>query len=220
MGCAVPPRVRHDDARQSTTSKLPGSGLMFRRVTLLALLLIMAGEGLRTLHAQGGPSVDIRFADLGPGAGPAVLGRAVLAPHVAIGPAVQPATLRRDASYPTTVIVLGRDAIVEGAVRGDVIVVGGNLYMHPGGRIAGRAVSIGGGVYESMLARIDGGISSYRDFTYDIAVSNGIYVLRYREVVARETSPVSWPGVFGFSIPTYDRSNGLSIGVGPRFALS
>ena len=192
---------------------------MFRRVTLLALLLIMAGEGLRSLHAQGGPSADIRFADLGPGAGPAVLARAVLAPHFTIGPAVQPATLRRDATYSTTVIILGRDAIVEGSVRGDVIVVGGDLYMHPGGRIAGRAISIGGGVYESMLARIDAGISSYRDFTYDIAASNGAYVLTYREVVEREISPVSWPGVFGFSVPTYDRSNGLSIGLGPRFDL-
>ena len=191
---------------------------MLRRATLLALLLIVVGGGGHALRAQA--SVDVRFADLGPGAGPALLGRAVLAPHVAIGPAAQPATLRRDTSYASTVIVLGRDAIVEGSVRGDVIVVGGDLYMHPGGRIAGRAVSIGGGVYESMLARIDGGISSYRDFTYDIAVSNGVYVLSYRELVAGKTSVVSWPGVFGFSIPTYDRSNGLSIGIGPRFALA
>ena len=190
---------------------------MLRRATLLALLLIVVGGGVRALRAQA--SVDVRFADLGPGAGPAVLGRAVLEPHFAIPPAAQPATLRRDTSYSTTVIVLGRDAVVEGSVRGDVIVVGGDLYMHPGGRIAGRAISIGGGVYESALARIDAGISSYRDFTYDITRSNGIYILSYREVVARATSPVSWPGVYGFSVPTYDRSNGLSIGLGPRFAL-
>ena len=192
---------------------------MLRRATLLALLLTVAGGGVRALGAQRGASVDVRFADLGPGVGPAILGRAILDPHFAIPPGAQPATLRHDTTYTTTVIVLGRDAIVAGSVRGDVIVVGGDLYMHPGGRIAGRAISIGGGVYESMLARVDAGISSYRDFTYDIAVSSGIYVLSYREVVARETSPVSWPGVFGFSVPTYDRSNGLSIGVGPRFAL-
>jgi hypothetical protein len=191
---------------------------MLRRATLLALLLIVVGGGARALRAQA--PVDVRFADVGPGAGPALVGRAILAPHVAIGPAAQAATLGRETTYSSTVIVLGRDAIVEGSVRGDVIVVGGNLYMHPGGRIAGRAVSIGGGVYESMLARIDAGISSYRDFTYDIAVSNGVYVLSYRELIARETSVVSWPGLFGFSIPTYDRSNGLSIGIGPRFALA
>ena len=192
---------------------------MVRRATLLALLLTVVGGGVRALCAQGGTSAAVRFADLGPGTGPAVLGRAVLAPHFVIPPGAQAATLRRDTTYSTTVIVLGRDVIVEGSVHGDVIVVGGDLYMHPGGRIAGRAVSIGGGVYESMLSRIDAGISSYRDFTYDIALANGIYLLSYREVVARETSPVSWPGVFGFSVPTYDRSNGLSIGLGPRFAL-
>ena len=190
---------------------------MLRHATLLALLLIVVGGGVRALRAQA--SADVRFADLGPGAGPAVLGRAILEPHFAIPPAAQAATLRRDTTYTTTVIVLGRDAVVEGNVRGDVIVVGGDLYMHPGGRIVGRAVSIGGGVYESMLARIDAGISSYRDFTYDIALRDGIYILTYREVVARTASPISWPGVFGFSIPTYDRSNGLSIGIGPRFAL-
>jgi len=190
---------------------------MLRRATLLALLLIAVGGGVRALRAQA--SAEIRFADLGPGTGPAVLDRAVHAPHYVIPPAAEAATLRRDSTYSTTVIVLGRDAVVEGSVHGDVIVVGGDLYMHPGGRIAGRAVSIGGGVYESALARIDAGTSSYRDFTYDIARNNGIYVLTYREVVAREASPVSWPGIFGFSIPTYDRSNGLSIGIGPRFAL-
>jgi hypothetical protein len=188
---------------------------MLRRATLLALIAV--GGGVRALRAQA--SVDVRFADVGPGVGPAVLGAAVLAPHIAIPPAAEAATLRRDSTYAMTVVVLGRDAIVEGSVRGDVIVVGGDLYMHPGGRISGRAVSIGGGVYESALAHIGAGIATYRDFTYDIAVSNGIYILSYREVIARETSPVSWPGIFGFSIPTYDRSNGLSIGVGPRFAL-
>jgi len=190
---------------------------MLRRAALLAPLLIVVGGGVRVLRAQS--SVQIRFADLGPGTGPSVLGRAVLAPYFAIAPAAQPATLRRDTTYSTTVIVLGRDAIVEGTVRGDVIVVGGDLYTHPGGRIVGRAISVGGGVYESTLARIDAGISSYRDFTYDITSSNGIYTLTYREVVPRENSPISWPGIFGFSIPTYDRSNGLSIGAGPRFAL-
>ncbi len=191
---------------------------MLRRATLLALLLIAVGGGVRALRAQA--SAAVRFAELGPGTGPAILGRAVLAPHYAIPPGAQPATLRRDTTYSTTVIVLGRDVVVEASVHGDVIVVGGDLYMHPGGRIAGRAVSIGGGVYQSALARVDAGILSYRDFTYDIARNNGIYILTYREIVARETSPVSWPGIYGFSIPTYDRSNGLSLGIGPRFALS
>src|SRR6185503_16766274 len=123
MGCAIPSGIGHDDARQGIASKLPGSGLMLRRAALLAPLLIVVGGGVRVLRAQS--SVQIRFADLGPGTGPSVLGRAVLAPYFAIAPAAQPATLRRDTTYSTTVIVLGRDAIVEGTVRGAVIVVGG-----------------------------------------------------------------------------------------------
>src|SRR4051812_6688140 len=111
MGCAVPPGIRHDDARQSIASKFSGSGLVIRRATFLALIAV--GGGIRALRAQ--PSVQVRFAGLGPGTGPAVLGRAVLEPHIAIAPAAEPATLRRDSTYTTTVIVLGRDAIVEGS---------------------------------------------------------------------------------------------------------
>ena len=185
---------------------------MIRRAALLALL---AWGG--AVHAQAPIIVQLR--DAGPGVGPAILERALAESHAVIPPAPELALLRRDSVYRTTVIVLGRDAVIEGSIQGDVIVIAGDLYMHPGGSIAGRAIAIGGGVYQSTLAKIGGGAQAFRDFTYDIAATPRGFALSYREISFEETSPITWPGLSGFSIPTYDRSNGLSLGFGPRFTL-
>ena len=185
---------------------------MNRRAALLALVL----WGGVARAQVGGPSPIIELRDAGPGIGPAILERALAGPHVVIPPDRELVLLRRDSVYRATVIVLGRDAVVEGAVRGDVIVVGGDLYMHPGGSIAGRAVTFGGGVYESTLAQIGGGAQAFRDFTYDIATTPRGFALSYRTGVARQASSIEWPGIYGLAIPSYDRSNGLSLAFGPR----
>ena len=183
---------------------------MSRRAVLLALF---AWGG--AARAQAPIVVELR--DAGPGIGPAILERALSEPHVVIPPAPELTLLRRDSAYRTTVIVLGRDAVVEGSVQGDVIVVAGDLYMHPGGSIAGRAIAIGGGVYQSTLATIGGGAQAFHDFTYDIAATPRGFALSYRAISFEETAPITWPGLSGLAIPAYDRSNGLSLGFGPRF---
>jgi hypothetical protein len=145
-----------------------------------------------------------------------MLERMLSGSYVVVRPDTQLVLLRRDSVYRSTVVVLGRDAVVEGTIHGDLVVVAGDLYMHPGGSITGRAVAIGGGVYESTLATIGGGTHAFRDFTYDIAATPAGYALSYRPIVERDSSIVELPGLFGLAIPTYDRSNGLSIGFGPR----
>ena len=185
---------------------------MIRRAALLALL---AWGGVAHAQVSRRP-IAIELRDAGPGIGPAVLERALAGPYVVVPPDSQLALLRRDSTYRSTVIVLGRDAVVEGSVRGDLIVIAGDLYMHPGGSISGRAIAIGGGVYESTLASIGAGTQAFRDFTYDIARTPGGFALSYHPIVERRSSAVEWPGIYGIAIPTYDRSDGLSLGGGPR----
>jgi hypothetical protein len=103
-------------------------------------------------------------------------------------------------------------------VSGDVIVVDGDLYMHPGGVIEGRALAFGGGVYESSLATIVGGGRAFQDFTYDITPIEGGYSLRYRPLIEPPKAGWSFPGVFGVAAPEYDRSEGLAIGFSPRYS--
>ena len=129
---------------------------MIHRIAML-LLLLWSGR----LVAQ---TPAIRIDDAGPGVGPEILARALAAPHSVVGPGTTRYVVSR-AAESQSLIVLSRDVVVEGRVRGDLVVVGGDLYMHPGGSITGAATVIGGGIYESTLATISGPARAFRDFT-------------------------------------------------------
>lgn len=183
---------------------------MIGRFALVAALVVSAGAG-----AAGQDTIHL--ADPGPGGGPRGLAQTLAGAYVVIPPATTRAVLSPQTTYPRTVIILGRDAVVEDTVRGDVIVIGGDLYMHPGADISGRAVAIGGGVYESTLAHIGGGVRSYREFTYQIARIPGGWSLSYQQREAEE--PLRVEGTYGLHVPTYDRSDGLSLAVAPALAV-
>lgn len=141
-------------------------------------------------------------------------------PHQVVLPSDSAFTMRRADALDSSLVVLGRDAFIAGSVRGDLLVIGGDLYLRPGARIAGRAIAIGGAVYPSTLA-ITGPQSSYRNFTYDAIPAASGYVLDYRLITVSEGTPVlTWPGIYGLEIPTYDRTNGLSIGLSPLVTLA
>lgn len=178
---------------------------MKRWTWLLSLLL---GGGIAAAQTP----TAIRFDDPGLGAGPAMLARALAAPYVVIGPASSRAVLPGDSTYRQTVIVLGREAVLDGTVEGDLIVIGGDLHLHPRSTVRGRALVIGGGLYVSTMSRV-GSDAAFPEFTYDISPIAGGYALQYRP--RDRPTAIAWPGVFGLRLPTYDRSNGLSIPFGP-----
>jgi hypothetical protein len=180
---------------------------LIRRIALCVLFI-----AFRTFDASAQNTVVFR--DAGPGPGPELLVHALAGPHSVVAPASSEYLVRKDSTYSRTLVILGRNAVVEGTVRGDVIVVDGDLYMHPGGQFDGRAVAIGGGVYESMLAKT-GGVTAFRDFAYDIAQTPDGFELTYHSFqMAGDAGIVQWPGLYGLLLPSYDRTNGLSLGAG------
>ncbi len=181
---------------------------MIRRLALCALL---AASRARAGVAQA----VVEFRERGSGVGPELLARALAGPHVTVEPSALRYLLPRDSAFHSTVVILGRNAYIDGAVHGDVIVVAGDLYMHPGAHIDGRAIAIGGGVYESALAQAVAGTTAFRDFTYDVAPIPGGWTLIYRPVVERAEHALKWPGIFGLRLPSYDRTNGLSLPFAP-----
>ncbi|MDQ3995859.1 MAG: hypothetical protein M3303_02445 [Gemmatimonadota bacterium] len=187
---------------------------MRRRVRLATLLMFTAAP---VVPVSGQTRVVVR--DAGPGEPGRVLLAALSAPHVLVTPGTDTAALRRDSTYRRSVIVLGRHATVDGTVNGDVIVVAGDLVIHPGARIGGRAIAIGGGVYNSTLATIAGGRTAYRDETFDITPVEGGYALDYRALAERTARRFSLPFLYGLRLPTYDRVNGLSVSFGPLVSL-
>lgn len=185
------------------------------RARITPLLLVGAiASALFRLDAQ---TVVVR--DPGPGPVGRRLAQALAAPHHLIPPGASSARLPRDSAYAHTVIVLGRDAIIEARVHGDVIIVGGDAFLHPGAVVDGRVLAIGGGVYESRLAFTRGGVESHQDFTYDVQSTSSGYTLDFRPIRLTQSPPFSLPGIYGIRIPTYDRIDGLSLTVGPLITL-
>ncbi len=139
---------------------------------------------------------------------------AVAQPHVVISGTGR-LDLPRDSTVTSTLIVLGRDTYLASHVDGNVVVVGGNLFLRPGVDVRGHAVAIGGTVASTTLGRVGGRIESYRDDIYDISARPGGYSLEYRPMAVALRIPLIQPAGFqGLMIPNYDRVDGLSLPAG------
>jgi hypothetical protein len=189
--------------------------MLMSRACTVALILSLVGELLLAQEPQAG--VVVRTSGRGR---PGVILQQTLARPFALIVPDSVVHLPRDSTIDRTVLVLGGDATVASIVHGDVIVVDGDLFLHPGAAIDGRAVAIGGGVYPSSLARADSGIESFRDVTYDITRSaDGRLQLDWRTVSSYAVETLTFPIVFGFRLPTYTRVDGLGLPWGPRIML-
>ena len=145
---------------------------------------------------------------------------AIVGPHRVIVGRDTLLVLPRDSAITETVIIIGAPRVtVASRVQGSVIVIGGDLFLHPGVAISGDAVAYGGGVYTTMLGSVGGRIVGYRDYTFDAVQGPGGIVLSHRALAVTEYSPFELPGIYGVRIPSYDRVNGLSVSAGPRFWL-
>lgn len=174
-------------------------------------------------RAQGPRGADsIRITTPGPaGAGARVL-RAVLAmnPEV-IRSDTGVVTLARGERHARPVLIFAEGARVAANIAGDVVVVGGDLFVHPGAQVEGRAIAIGGGVYPSTLATIRGERRAFRDGTFVWSDVPGGLALDYRPLVEPYAPPLlSLPMVYGVRLPGYDRVDGLSLRWGPMFQPS
>ena len=127
--------------------------------------------------------------------------------------------LPRDSVVSTNLLVLGRSTYVSSRVQGDVVVVGGDLFLRTGSEIAGRAVAIGGGVYRSFLGTVGGPVESYRDDNYAIARTDARYELVYQGRKRDRPPLLQLAGVQGLLLPSYDRVDGLSLPVGALLTL-
>jgi hypothetical protein len=149
-----------------------------------------------------------------------LLRAAVAGPHdLVMTDSTRRLVIPRGTTLPRTTLIVGGNASVGAVVRGDVIVVGGDLFLQPGARIDGRAIAIGGGVYGSTLASTGEGARSFRDRTFDATRTADGLQLRYRTLGARDPT-IELPLVEGLRVPSYDRVDGVSVPWGPLFRPS
>ena len=176
-----------------------------RLVVVVAFLAATRAEGQHSVQVEGPRRARATK----------VMRRALAGPHdVMLTDTTRQLVLPRNTELARTVIILGGDAALAGTVRGDLIVVGGDLFLRPGARVDGTAAAIGGAVYGSTLALVSGDIESVRDETFDVIRSDGEFRLAYRYVGGREPA-VELPLLEGLRVPSYDRVNGGSIPWGP-----
>jgi hypothetical protein len=182
-------------------------------LTRLAVLLLAAAAPL----AAQQPRAFVRHAAPG-AAGDAVA--SVLAQPYTIRHEQWNTRLFRGTVIDSSVVVPGSDATVAGTVHGDVLVVGGNLFLWPGAKIDGRAIAIGGRVYDTRAAVVNGTKLSFPSVHIQVDSTADGYTLDYRPPAApEETALLSLPAVFGIRVPSYDRVDGLSAVWGPHLSL-
>ena len=193
-----------------------GAGLLLAALTPLGAAAQSRPDAER--GAAPGPRAYVR--DAGPGLAGRLLREVLSRPHTIVVAPDTGIVFSRRTDAPTTLLVVGGPARLEGRVRGDFIVLG-DLVLRPGAVVDGRAIAFGGAVLGSSLAVVRGERISFRDVGFRATVvSPGTYALDYRALSRQDAVPVlSLPGLFGVGIPGYDRVDGLSLGIGPEVAL-
>ena len=161
---------------------------------------------------------DVVLREAGPERVASVVRHAASQPH-ALVTGTGRLDLPRDSVVTTNLLVLGRPTYLSSRVQGDVVVVGGDLFLRTGSEITGRAVAIGGAVYRTFLGTVGGPIESYRDDHYAIAAMPERYELVYQARRRDRPPPFQLAGVQGLLLPTYDRVDGLSLPVGVLLTL-
>lgn len=173
---------------------------------LLAAVLLLPV----TLGAQ-----EVVLREAGPPAIAAVVRDAIARPY-RLQAGSGPVVFARDSTIPMSLVVLGRPTYLASRVLGDVVVIGGDLFLRPGSEVRGRAVAIGGTVSRSALGQVFGDVRSYRDETYAISETGPPYELRYHDRRVAAPPLFQLAGLQGLLMPAYDRVNGLSLPVGAR----
>lgn len=180
---------------------------------LAALLLVVA-------RAAAAQEPDVVFASPHQGEAGRLLEAALAAPHRTMRPVNGHLDLPRDSVYDRSLLILGGSVTLASTVHGDVVVVAGELFLHPGAHISGRAIALGGGVYNSALATVRGGAISIESAVYDISPTTRGFIIRDVDLTAEPTGFVSFPLAYGFRVPEYDRVDGLSLPWAPRLGAS
>lgn len=111
------------------------------------------------------------------------------------------------------VLVVGATLRVNGTIVGDVYIVDANVFLRPSAVVTGTVYNLGGGYFPSEQAAV-GGETNEPLAPYELErLPDG----RLRIVGTRQRSALVLDGFRGVRIPTYDRVDGLTLGIGAGY---
>ncbi|MEO5509896.1 MAG: hypothetical protein ABIV28_06890 [Longimicrobiales bacterium] len=123
--------------------------------------------------------------------------------------------IARNDTVRTRVVVVGATLRLDGVILGDLVGVGGNLFVRPSATVAGSTRNIAGGLYPSQLATLSGHVENSPNAQYEVVRSDSIITV----VGLVNPSLLHLPGIMGFEIPTYDRVSGVTLRAGAELVL-
>jgi hypothetical protein len=115
---------------------------------------------------------------------------------------------------PADLVVYDAEVRLEGNVEGSVLVLGGDFWIRPGGRVGGAIAVLDGGLYPSGLAIIERDSIFYADPRSGVAIETRPTGREGEYVAAAEITHPPRPAFFAPAVgpfPTYDRVNGLTL---------
>jgi hypothetical protein len=113
------------------------------------------------------------------------------------------------------VVVVGATLRLDGTITGDLIGVGGNVFVRPSAWVLGETHNIAGGLYPSRLAHMNPVVENSPNAPYQVVATPGTITI----IGVERPGGISLPGIKGLSVPTYDRVNGVSLRLGLDFDL-
>lgn len=122
-------------------------------------------------------------------------------------------TLARGDTVRGDVLVLESMVRLEGRVEGTLVAVDSDVFLRPRSEVAGDLLVLGGGMYRSSLAAVDGDLVYEPTLLLQAVPREGGYVIR---PVTSRPDPVNLDGLSGLRLPTAQRADGWSLGVGGR----
>lgn len=128
----------------------------------------------------------------------------------------QDTLLTRNDTIHGTALVLAATLRLEGTIAGDLVIVDANVFVRPTARVLGSIRNISGGLYSSELAAVGAGIESDPNAPYRVERPTE------QRIIIRGTtreSPLVLYGIRGLQMPTYDRVDGLSLGLAAGLLL-
>jgi hypothetical protein len=176
-----------------------------------------AGRGIVDAAAASPRRLVLR--DPGPGPAGALLREVLARPHLVLVAPDTGLTLGRDVRADRALVVVGGPVRLAATVDGDVVVLG-ELFLRPGADVRGRAVAIGGGAYNSTLARVRGDVLGYRDVASQASSdATPDLTVALRSAPRSDVPRFGLPGRLGVRIPVYTRVDGLAVTFGPEVAF-
>lgn len=123
-------------------------------------------------------------------------------------------TVARGDTVRGDVLVLESMVRIEGRVEGTLVAVDGDVFMRPHGTVTGDLLVLGGGMYRSSLASVEGEIVYEPNLLLQAVPRQGGYVIY---PAAARPDPVDLDGLSGIRFPTVQRVDGWTLAAGGRF---